>query len=611
GGGAPMSFPFSMGQQPPPIRASSDDFSNSVIVNAPSNRQLEVEALIEEIDQQTQQPQATRVFKLDYAVATEVLPVVQGVLQANSPRGRGGPSAQGNRGGGGGGFFGFLFGGGNAQQQGTATADDRTNTIVVTTIPDNITLVETVLKELDTEVPVASTTFVFPLQNARADAIAELMQSAFGNRQAGGNFNRGGGFNQGRTGQNTRNNNTNRNRNTGGGGGGGGGFGRGVDEEQAGPDGVNLSVDPDGNITTDVFVQQGGFRGGFFGQQGGTRQQSGLVRGSDGRVINQRDLTGQVTAIPDPNTNSLIVVTTPDNIDLIRQVLDQLDRVPEQVMIETIIVEATLDKTDKLGIEWAGTSNNLAGNQGVTGTGRTDFGLQNATPALQGFRYTVTGGNITGFMNALATDDKFEILSTPRIFTSNNVAAQINISQAVPFILSTRTDTNGAQTFNYSFQDVGIVLDVTPRITSNGYVTMDVSQTANDLQGFTDFNAPIVNQRQAETTVSVKDGETIVLGGIMRSTVTSRVKKLPILGDIPILGQLFRSTDRQNQKTELLVFLRPVIVRDEDQARSLRENTSRQLSPDLQRKLNQNIQNQATAATGKNEKTNKPPTTQP
>ena len=198
-----------------------------------------------------------------------------------------------------------------------------------------------------------------------------------------------------------------------------------------------------------------------------------------------------------------------------------------------------------------------SGTNGATGTGSQNFGLQNANPALQGFSYSLTGGDLTSFFNMLQTDTKFKVLSTPRIFTSNNMEAQINISQQIPYIVSTIVNTNGTNSFNYAFQDVGIVLTVTPHITSNGYVTMDVLQTANDLQGFTSFNAPIVNQRQAETTMSAKDGETIILGGMIRNQVTSTVNKVPLLGDIPLLGNIFRSTNTDHQKTELLVFLTP------------------------------------------------------
>ncbi len=564
------------------VRAAADDFSNSVIVNAKRSKQREVEALIEEIDQQTEQPLQSKVYKLEFAIATDLQATVQSVLTANAPQGRG------NTGRPQGGFGGFLARlAGPGQGEASVTAEPRSNSLIVNATASAQATVDALIKELDVEVEVATTTFVLPLMNARADTVSQLLNSAFGSRNTGRNNQFGGNQVGGnRTGGNNNRNNNN-NRQGAGGGGGGGGIGRGVDESIR--DG-ELYLDITGTegeeeLVTQVRTQQGGFFGG--GGRQNTQQNQGLVRGADGRLVNASNLDGQVTVIPDPSTNSLIVVTDPQNLELLQQILQQLDRIPEQVMIETIIVEATLDKSMKMGVEWNYTQNPAFGNNGTQGSAGSNFGLANANPALQGLRYSLTGGNLTTFLNALATDDKFAVLSTPRIFTSNNVEAEINISQSVPYVLSSREDANGNLTFNYAFQDVGIVLNVLPRITADGMVTLDVTQTANDLQGFTDFNAPIVNQRQAFTTVSVKDGETIVLGGMMRDTVTSKVKKLPILGDIPLLGELFKSRDRQSVKTELLVFLTPRVVKTPEDAAKLRSDQAKQMSPEGQAKLDQ------------------------
>lgn len=558
------------------VRASSDDYSNTVIVNAPSRDHTQVANLIEQIDKETEQPLQPRVFVLKYAIANDLVPIVQNVLISNAPKGRGGsginnvPIEQ---------RFQQAFRTGSFQAAfGNVIADARTNALVVTATADNLSVLEKVIAELDQEITYENSTFVFPLNNARADQMASLMQQAFGTRNTGG----AGARNQfgqfGQFGRNTNNNNRNPfNQNRGGGGFGGGGTQtENTSEMEIALEDPNLEF---GELYTSVGLQ-GGAIGQFFGGQGGQRPagQGTTGRNAQGQLVNVRDLSGQVTVIPDPNTNSLIVVTGPENAELIRALLEQLDRIPEQVMIETIILEATLDRSSKFGVEWQFAQNKAFGNKDATGTGRTDFGLGGANPPLQGFKYTLTGGDLTTFINMLQSDKKFQVLSTPRIFTSNNVEAVINISQRVPYVLSTREDPNGNLTFNYAFQDVGIVLTVTPRVTSNGIVSMDVLQTANDLQGFTDFNAPLINQRQAETTVSVKDGETIILGGIIRNTVTSTVKKVPLLGDIPILGNLFKSTDKADVKTELLVFLTPRIVRDPEQAKKLREEEQNKLS---------------------------------
>lgn len=147
----------------------------------------------------------------------------------------------------------------------------------------------------------------------------------------------------------------------------------------------------------------------------------------------------------------------------------------------------------------------------------------------------------------------------------------------MPYIISTRESEIGTQTFNYGYMDVGIILNVVPRIAQSGLVTMDVQQAANELQGFTSFNAPIVAQRTTNTQVSVADGQTVIIGGIIRDTETKTVNKVPILGDLPLIGGLFRSTDKSKAKTELMVFLTPRIVRNPGQAATITEQQKAQL----------------------------------
>ena len=578
------------------VRASADDYSNSVIVNAPTREQDQVADLIAEIDKQTEQPQKSTVFKLEFASAADLVSVVQNVLIANVPRGRGGTTGSqptiDQRFGGGGGFGGFGRGTLGAGQ-GNVVAEARTNSLIITGTQENLDLVGKVIKELDKPITFENSTFVITLENARADQMADVLNQSFGSRTG----NRTTGRTTGLTGATNRTNTNNRN--TGGGNAPASLGGRSQDLPGEGPLSVGLA-DPmaaAGELATNVTVQQGfggfgGFgQGGFtgFGGGGTTRstQQAQGTRGldSNGRVVNLRDLTGQVTIIPDINTNSVIIVTSPQNRELLQQIVDQLDKIPEQVMIETVIVEASLDANNKLGVEWNFTQNKILGDAGARGAGSSSFGGQASTTQPQGLRYTLTGGQYGAFLQSLQTDARFEVLSTPRIFTSNNATAEINISQSLPYVTSTQTNANGVSTFNYSFLDVGIILTVTPRITSNGFVTMDVTQTANDFVRYTDFNAPVVNQREAQTTVSVKDGETIVLGGIIKSSVSATTNKLPILGDVPVLGKLFQSNSTTKSKTELLVFLTPRIVRDPEEARKLRDNTAKQMQSKLKDKL--------------------------
>jgi len=571
------------GMPGPQVHASYEEFSNSVIVNAPPAQQTQVAELIKEIDKQQSQPLRTKSYELVYATATDILPTVQSVIEANASKGKGAKDNSNQ-------FLSFIFGfGGSGQNE--AVADARTNSVIVTGTEELLKITDQLIKGLDHKMPIMSTTFVFPLQNARSDAVANLLTAAFGPRQ--------GVQTSGRTTTITPTNNVFNNAaptgSTSTSSRPGGSIGNSDDQ--------NLALkmqDPNaasGDLLTSVGVTQR--FGSQFGNQGRNPTGESIGHDPDGKVIGVHDLTGQVTAIADPNTNSVIIVTAPDNVDLVKKILDQLDILPEQVMIQTIVVEASLDRSKQFGLEWSFAQSKILGNSGTSATGAQKFGLQNSTTPLQGFSYSLTGSDLTTFFNMLQTDTKFQVLSTPRIFTTNNMEAQINISQSVPYVLSTTQSIVGTNNYSYGFLDVGIVLTVTPHITSNGYVTMDVVQTANDLQGYTTFNAPIVNQREAETTVSAKDGETIILGGIISNQVTSTVNKLPLLGDIPVLGNLFRSTNHDNQKTELLVFLTPRVVRDPAEAKRLREESQKDMSPETSKMMKNGVKAGGTGSTGR------------
>jgi len=596
GGGFTLNLGGGGQSQAPAPRASSDDYTNSIIVNATPHDQIEVKSLISDLDQPAEETQQTKVYKLDYAASDDLITIVQNVLSANVPKGRGGATTGQQQG-----PAAFFNAARNTTPgAGTVTSDPKTNSLIVIATPENQTLVEKVIKNLDTPQKIQTSTFVIPLKNARSDTVQQLLQSAFGTRTGATatTNNRNTQPTVVRPGTQTTNgsgSSTNR-----------GPTGDNLGGPQSALQATTMPIllqDPSaesGELQTNVSVAQGlfgggggrqGGGGGSAGQGGSTAQKPTVGYDSQGRVINVHDLTNQVTVISDPNTNSLIVVTTPENKDLVQKVIDQLDKIPEQVMIETIICEAELDKASQLGVEWKFAQSKVFGDKSTNGVGTTNFGLQsgNATTPLQGLSYTLTGGNVSAFLNALQTDTKFQVLSTPRIFTSNNIQADINISQSIPYVVSTTPNALGQPTINYAFQDVGIVLTVIPHISANGYVTMEVTQSANDLQGFTSFQAPIVNQRVADTEVSVKDGETVVLGGMIRNTWNSTVNKVPLLGDIPLLGNLFRSTSKSKQKTELLVFLCPHIVRDPAEAKKMKDEGMIELDPNMKNDINKEL----------------------
>lgn len=547
----------------PAVKASAEDYSNSLIVRAPDSVQTQVAQIIAQIDQAQSQPEQPRVFHLQYAVASDLAPVIENILTGSAPLGRGGPTSasqnQNNN-------LPFFFFGQQPPSNnagGTVVADTPTNSLIVTTTADNMTNIAQVIAELDKPAPYKSTTFVFVLKNARADVVANLLNQSFGNRSTNGPV--GGSLtNTGLT-QNTINTSATSNNVVG----------------NTQPPNLQNNANQGQNTQNANFTQ-----GGFFNGQNGLQNQNNQTTSLDssGHVVNVRRLMNQVLLVPNIDTNSIIVVAPPEDQGIVRDILKQMDRVPEQVMIETLVVEANLDKTDQLGVEY----NFMQGDPGgIHGTerGNQSFGLQGNTGQPQGLRYTLTAAQYQIFLQAVQTDKKFDVLSTPRIFTTNNATAQINISQSLPYVTNQTVETTGTVLYNYNFLDVGIVLTVTPRITSNGHVIMDVTQTANDFVGYTSFNAPIVNQREAQTTVNIADGQTVVLGGIINNSVTDTVSKVPLLGDLPIIGNLFRSTNKDHAKTELLVFLTPHIVKNPGDAQRLREQTEEELGKTTQQMI--------------------------
>ncbi len=508
-------------QQPKAVRASSEQFSNSVIVTAMAKFQDDVEKLVKELDKPVDAALISETFQLKYVSTDEVVDAVNSVLTSNSPLGKGGAKQQqdnNNPYGYYGGYNPFGSQGNKAKANGqNAIGLKQTNTVIVSATKENMDVVKQLIESIDKPSAFLGTTFVVHLENAKASDVATLLNAAFTKRK---------------------------------------------DSSQ------------DDNPFFFIYSD--------FGQQ--KKDSQGTDYDENGHVVKVRDLTSKVNVIADPNTNDLVIVTLPSNMKLVQSIIDKIDKIAEQVMIETVIVEASLDKTTKLGVEFNFLQNKVLNNSKTTGSGKSDFGLQTApsTAPLQGFQYTLTGANYKAFLNALDTDTRFKVLSTPRIFTSNNVKSEINVSQKVPYITSQSTGAVGNLISNYDFLDVGVVLTVTPRVTSSGQVTMDVVQSADDLERFTSFNAPVINHRQAQTTVSVNDGETIILGGIIRNTTSRTDNKIPLLGDIPLIGNLFKSSTKETGQTELLVLLTPHIVRTPADAQRLKEEQLKKLTKDSQ-----------------------------
>ena len=295
-----------------------------------------------------------------------------------------------------------------------------------------------------------------------------------------------------------------------------------------------------------------------------TTSARGGVMGTAAETIETaRGLAGNVKVVAEETTNSLIITTYKRNFPAVEKLIKELDVMLPQVLIEVKIVEITLDDDTKFGVEWMWEHTTSVGSRKYLKSGSTAFGLADE---VFGMKYGILGETLETLLMALEKNTKVNILSTPRILTLDNHEAVINIGQEVPYLESTQETATGGVLTSYDFRDVGVILTVLPRINKSETVTMDVNQQINSLIEFTLFNAPVITKREAVASVTVKDGQTMIIGGIIQDNKTETIHKVPILGSIPFIGGLFRRQESKIEKTELMVFITPHIVRNPEEA---------------------------------------------
>jgi len=281
----------------------------------------------------------------------------------------------------------------------------------------------------------------------------------------------------------------------------------------------------------------------------------------------------------DEASNSLIITAEPDVQRNLAKVIARLDVRRAQVLVEAVIAEVTSDLSKTLGASLGfSSSEGLLGGAGtVTGVGALLNVLAGGDNALAGVAPTSGGGRL-GFVDnvgnnrfgllvdALSGDSANNILSTPTVLALDNEEASIVIGQNVPFVTGTTTNntngtTNPFQTIER--QDVGITLKIKPQINEGNSIRLDVEQEVSSIAASaTSASDIITNKRSIKTSAMIEDGQVLVLGGLMEDTFTDQISKTPILGDVPILGKLFRSTTTTKKKQNLMVFIHPVIMRD-------------------------------------------------
>ncbi len=262
----------------------------------------------------------------------------------------------------------------------------------------------------------------------------------------------------------------------------------------------------------------------------------------------------------DKRTNGMIITDIRAKVDDIEEKARALDTRTPQVMIEAMLIDAKITDEDELGINWK-----IISTHGVDKREDTaDYIEQPASPmssitsaALKvGWTQRLGEYGIDGLIQAWVKNDKAKILASPKVLTLDNKEAKIEIILEIPYA----SDMNEQGIVSYKFKEVGTKLYVTPHITPGGFVSMNLKPEMSYQSGTTDDGQPVIDTRKAETNVLVKDGETIVIGGLRRIDDTKTYTKVPFLGDIPLIGMLFRKKDLKKVDTELLMFVTPHIV---------------------------------------------------
>ncbi len=329
----------------------------------------------------------------------------------------------------------------------------------------------------------------------------------------------------------------------------------------------------------------------FSGATGSSSSGGSMATGPsiNAQANNQPSTGGQIQA--DPSTNSLIISAPEPVYRELRAVIDRLDQRRAQVFVESLIAEVRADKSAELGIQWQA----LVGGVGLLGTNFAtpsarggssatnivDFAAQfygYGTPSWKpsvkpgtGFNLGVASGSLGILANFLQSTGTGNVLSTPTLLTLDNEEAKIIVGQNVPFVTGSYTNTGSGSSNTsvnpfqtYDRKDVGLTLRVRPQISEDGTIKMVIYQEVSDVVPGTSSNAtgPTTNKRAIESSVLVNDGSVVVLGGLLEDKLYRNEDKVPLLGDVPLLGNLFKSQSRSLVKTNLMVFLRPVIVRD-------------------------------------------------
>lgn len=274
--------------------------------------------------------------------------------------------------------------------------------------------------------------------------------------------------------------------------------------------------------------------------------------------------------VPSAENNSLLILASPSEFAVVEAALKRLDVLPIEVLIEASIAEVTLTKDLQYGLQW-----NYQSKQGPVTYSETNGSIAQQFPGLS-FLYNGSA-NITAVLNAMETKTKVHVLSAPKLVVLNNHEAALQVGDQVPVVTQSSVSTVGQNSpivNSVDLKDTGVILRVTPRANVSGRVLLEVTQEVSDVVPTTtsSINSPTIEQRKFSSVVAVRDGQTIALGGLITDSKTRTSTGIPLLRDIPVLGNLFGSDDHNTTRTELIVLITPHVIRSSDESEDAMED---------------------------------------
>lgn len=496
--------------------------NNSILVTDYASNLERIDKIIQSVDN----PAATKVetIALKNAQATKVAALVNRALETSMPQG------------------------GDPLSKPTVLADPRTNSLIIRSgNTERLAQIRRLVATLDTSKNVGSI-YVVPLKNAEASKLAITLRALVA-----------------------------------------------ADGSSNDPTNTNAQGNTNINAQAPINPNQGAASPMNIGGLGGANPlgSGASAAASTALISTSTPSTGGIIQA-DPNTNSLIITATEPVFNDLMKVIAQLDRRRAQVYIESMIVELTDANAAELGVQWQALNSSNTAFAGTNFTGPAASGNTNiigasaainavigaggaaaATPTL-GFGLNV--GSITNFGNnlgfstllrAISTISGANVLSTPNLMTLDNEEARIIVGQNIPIVTGSYAQTGSTATVTpfqtFTRQDVGLTLRVRPQVSENGTVKLQIFQEVSSIQNFSAATGVILNKRNVESNVIVEDGQIIVLGGLIGDNYTDGTSKIPWLGDLPLIGALFRYDNKSRTRTNLMVFIRPTVLRNNEQ----------------------------------------------